>query len=310
MAPWSPPIPSGKLYSEPALKLGPALAMLLWCYDGVQQGGTVEVSLEKAAKGIGKPYRTIKEWWHLLREGPFFSELKDCGHKGWLVRMADDWLDWRVMVNNYPEGQQSALETPPSSPDKGQSTALETAQGPLKARSRPDEGQKVALEEPAYKVLHNDQKTPKDPRTDRAPPSDHQKLMGLYAEALPDNRIPNGKQEGQAAKAILQAGYTPEEAMRVYQYLKRRDFWVDQHLSLQSVNKNMGAVLAALKRDANGPRGNQTQGGSVVRNGYRPANADLPSGPVSSGQAELERQYREWAEGDDDSEFVFKNAKL
>jgi len=81
-----------------------------------------------------------------------------------------------------------------------------------------------------------------------AQPSDHQRLMTLYAEALPDKRIPNGAIEGRAAKQILAAGYTPEQALEVYQYLKRRDFYADQHLSLTTVNKQMGAVLDAIKR--------------------------------------------------------------
>ncbi len=96
------------------------------------------------------------------------------------------------------------------------------------------------------------EKKEKIPRADRAPTSDHQKLMELYANALPDNRIPNGKQEGSAAKAILAGGYSPEQAIQVYEYLKRRDFWADQHLSLQTVNKQMGAVLTALKNQKNG----------------------------------------------------------
>ncbi len=90
------------------------------------------------------------------------------------------------------------------------------------------------------------------PRTPPAVQSDHQKLMELYASALPDHRIPNGKQEGSAAKAILAAGYTPDQAIQVYEYLKRRDFWADQHLSLQTVNKQMGAVIAAIKNNKNG----------------------------------------------------------
>lgn len=88
----------------------------------------------------------------------------------------------------------------------------------------------------------------------QAPPptTDHQRLMQLYAGVLPDKRIPNGATEGKAAKAILAAGYTPEQAIEVYTYLKRRDFWRDQHLSLASVNKQMGAVLHALKVNPNG----------------------------------------------------------
>lgn len=257
MASWHPPIPAGKLYSDDAIKLGPALAMLAWCYDGVQRDGTIEVSIEKAARDLNKPYRTVKDWWHLLRIGPFFSKATDKGRRGWVVTMANEWLDWHVMSNNYPvQGQETALES------EGQEVAHDNLQVPVKARSRTGKGRNSALKTSAYKEDHIDHKTEDHSRADRAP-SEHSRLMALYAEALPDNRIPNGAQEGKAAKAILAAGYTPEQAMQVYQYLKRRDFYADQHLSLATVNKQMGAVLDAIKRGV--PSGR--------RNGHQPSAA-------------------------------------
>ena len=170
MATWHPPIPAGKLYSEDAIKLGSALAMLVWCYDGVQRGGTLEVSIEKAAQELNTPYRTVKEWWRLLRQGPFFSKQVDRGKRGWVVTMADEWLDWHVMNNNYPpvQGQekdvveQSHADTR-SKPGIGQEMALkgeDTArQSPVKARSKPGIGQEMALKGSAYKVDHIDHKT-------------------------------------------------------------------------------------------------------------------------------------------------------
>jgi len=148
---WHPPVPAGKLYSGPALDIGPALAMLLWCYDGIQRDGTIEVSIETAALEIGKPYRTVKDWWKQLREGGFFAEMKDHGRNGWTVRLADEWIDWRIMAHNYPdnEGRKAALEQE----NEGQKTAPDTAQVPLKSRSSPGEGRKAALETSAHKVL-------------------------------------------------------------------------------------------------------------------------------------------------------------
>jgi hypothetical protein len=61
--PWHPPIPSGKLYSPDALTLGPALALLIWCYDGIQRDGTVEIRLDRAAEDMQVPYRTVRNWW-------------------------------------------------------------------------------------------------------------------------------------------------------------------------------------------------------------------------------------------------------
>lgn len=94
---------------------------------------------------------------------------------------------------------------------------------------------------------NKEKKIPAPRKSAGAAPSEHQRLMQLYQEVLPDHRIVNGKQEGSAAKAILDAGYTPEQAIQVYQFLKARDFYAAQHLSLQTVNKQMGAVLTALK---------------------------------------------------------------
>jgi len=111
---------------------------------------------------MGVSYRTIKDWWRLLKDGPFFCEQIDRGRRGWVVRMADDWVDWHVMSNNYPEGQKSALDEEkelPSRPAQGQENDLENRQGPVKAPSRPDEGQKSALETPAYKEDHHDQES-------------------------------------------------------------------------------------------------------------------------------------------------------
>jgi len=65
--------------------------------------------------------------------------------------------------------------------------------------------------------------------------------------------------------------------------------------------------MAAKMGYSNGLGNNQTQSGRLVqRNGHRPANADLPSRPVSNGQAEYERQYREWLNSDDEAEFTFQ----
>ena len=107
MTTWQPPIPSGALYSPHAIALGPGLALLAWCYDQVERDGSIQISLEKAAADIGKPYGTIRDWWKALRgsegKSPFFSEITPCGRKGWRVVFRTRWLDWRIMRHNYPE---------------------------------------------------------------------------------------------------------------------------------------------------------------------------------------------------------------
>jgi hypothetical protein len=192
---WHPPIPTAKLYSEPALALGPALAMLVWCYDGVNRDGTIEVSLERASADIGKPYRTIKEWWRQLREGPFFTAIKDKGHKGWLVQMADDWLDWHVMSNNYPQGQEVAPKGNGSKPVQGQESALEDVQSPFKDAPRTRQGQESALEENGNKVLISDQNPEcvsedrdRTERTNTQPPARTPAVLA-YFETYPETTL-------------------------------------------------------------------------------------------------------------------------
>lgn len=71
--------------------------------------------------------------------------------------------------------------------------------------------------------------------------------------------------------------------------------------------------MAAKMGYSNGLGADQAQGGRVVqRNGYshRPANADIPNRPASSGQAEYERQYRDWLNSDDETEFVYQGPRL
>lgn len=74
---------------------------------------------------------------------------------------------------------------------------------------------------------------------EQPPEPDHQRLMRLYQDAL-GYSIPNGAQEGRAAKNLLRQ-YTVEEAIACYQHLKADPFWDGKHLSLASVHKQIGA---------------------------------------------------------------------
>lgn len=93
----------------------------------------------------------------------------------------------------------------------------------------------------------------------RAPPTgDHPRLMAAYQEAL-GYKIPNGAKEATAAKKILAAGYTVDQALDVYQTLKA-GYWQDKHLSLHKVYEEIGAQCAAPKAGTNGtyPNGRAT----------------------------------------------------
>jgi hypothetical protein len=264
MATWQPPIPSGALYSKPARDLGPALALLAYCYDLVQRDGWLDIVLKDAATDMEEPYQNMKRWWSLLREGPFFAEAIDRGKKGWRVRFKDVWIDWRILkarpvkdFSSTDEVPQTILENPETPHTNGQVQ--------IKYKSSTNDGSEMVLEQSMYKEDQHDQKTRSsaqkksaDSRANRPPSSEHQRLMQLYAEVLPDKRIPNGGAEGRAAKAILAAGYKPEEAIQVYKYLKAQDFYAYQNVSLQTVNKQMGAALAALKNGHTPSRNGRT----------------------------------------------------
>lgn len=145
MGKWVPPVPAEKLYGRDALALGSGLVMLLWCYDGVERDGSVKVDLMAVAAELETPYRTIKDWWKALRNGPFFASVKDRGKLGYVATFNRDWIEWRVMATNYPtmetsEGQNIALEPPLNEPEQ----VSNPVQGPVKAPSRTDEGQNIA----------------------------------------------------------------------------------------------------------------------------------------------------------------------
>lgn len=245
--------------------------MLIWCYDQIDRDGRIEVQLPAVATDIGRPYGTIKDWWRMLRAGPFFCEQIDRGRRGWVVRMSEDWIDWHVMGNNYPSKPTSQPssdfeETQSAASKSGESrnVNLNDGESSVKAPSKSSKGRNVSLESSAYKEDHHDQKPDRTLRAKRAPPmGDHQRLLAAYQDAL-GYKIPNGGKEGPAAKKILDAGYSVEQAIEVYQTLKA-GFWADKHLSLHKVYEELGAVLSAPKVYRNGthqskrPKGHQSE---------------------------------------------------
>jgi len=106
MAKWQPPIPAGALYSKPARTLGPALPLLAYCYDLVQRDGWFDLNLKDAAGDMEEAYPTIKRWWQIITDGPFFAEVQNHGRKGLRVRFKDIWIEWRIL-----KAREVVLET-------------------------------------------------------------------------------------------------------------------------------------------------------------------------------------------------------
>src|SRR5581483_5424473 len=170
---WIPPIPYGALYSKPARDLGHALALLGWCYDNVTTDGWLDLNLQEVAGDLDTPYRTIKLWWQALRSSPFIATVIDRGRKGLKVRMADDWIDWRVLKARQPEHEQPIS----NGTHQGQDAAPFPQIGPEMGDKWAGNGAESRPSADAYKGTHPDQEsheshppTPSQPpRATRAP---------------------------------------------------------------------------------------------------------------------------------------------
>lgn len=106
MASWHPPIPAEAVYRPEVAQLGAGLRLLWYCYNGLERDGTIELSLTSASEAIGTPYATVRKWWALLLKVGIATVLQDKGRSGFLVRIADDWIDWHILERNYEPAQR------------------------------------------------------------------------------------------------------------------------------------------------------------------------------------------------------------
>ena len=90
--------------------------------------------------------------------------------------------------------------------------------------------------------------------------SDHQKIMDAYQESL-GYAIRDGPKEGNAAKWLINNGYTPDQVQACYAHLKCQSFWREKHISLQTVAGQIGAYLQSKNGHTNGKH---------IRQGTRP----------------------------------------
>ena len=108
--PWQPPIPSGALWSKPMRSLGPAKALIEYCYDIVRRDGWCHFKLVDVADAMGEPYITVKRWWKTVEDANeqhgFFAEIKRRGVLGIEVQLAARWLDWRIAARPEQDGPE------------------------------------------------------------------------------------------------------------------------------------------------------------------------------------------------------------
>lgn len=154
MPTWQPPIPYGALYSRPARDLGPAVALLAWCYDNVRRDGWCELSLKDAAGAMDEPYYTVVKWWQKLRISPFLVEIVDRGKEGFRVRFGDEWIDWRILstrgtpTTQVPQLPVLTIENTQEVTEQLPSKTLEIL---LNDSSNTDELSEQAIEQTVYK---------------------------------------------------------------------------------------------------------------------------------------------------------------
>lgn len=178
MASWQPPIPHGALCSRQVRDLGPAVALLGWCWDNVRRDGCLDLQLKEIAADMDESYFTVVKWWKRLQDGPFFTSVTDRGRSGYRVQFADEWIEWRILStrSNKAAGKFELPEmvTEDEMPDPvtdQQLSAPIIAQEPLKRSSVAAELPEMVTDTPAYKVLNTTDQTCIAPvASDDAPP--------------------------------------------------------------------------------------------------------------------------------------------
>lgn len=156
---WIPPIPGGKLISKPVRDLGSAVTFLHWCYEAVRRDGTIEFQISEVAGALEESYYTVRKWWSLVKDGPWFEEVTDRGKRGFVVKMSSDWLEWRAYKpSKSSQVHDRAFEDdqptePQSTGDEIHDRISDDLQVAVKLPSSGGEVHDQVLETPAYKVL-------------------------------------------------------------------------------------------------------------------------------------------------------------
>lgn len=87
------------------------------------------------------------------------------------------------------------------------------------------------------------------------PESDHQRTLRMYQDAL-GYKIPNGARSAAGVRRMLKAGYTPEQIIGCYHWLKEQKFWNDKPVSTQTIHSNIGEFvkMGSPSHNGNGPQ--------------------------------------------------------
>mgnify|MGYP000007449774 CR=1 FL=1 len=273
MTTWQPPIPSGALYSPAAIELGAGIALLAWCYDQIERDGSLQVRLEQAAADIGKPYGTVRDWWKLMKDGPFFSEVAPQGRKGWRAKFKPKWVDWRIVEKNYPQRRsfsdenENTADTPAVKDDCENTAEISEVSSLFDRWNTSDQGSAYKVLIPTDQAVFADAATAAPPPPVRKPKKathtpeqqaylDRKKAIEVaYVKALGYKPAAFGA-EAKAAKWLAEQDYTAEQVIGCLETLQQDKFYDGKHIRLQVVANQIGAWVKARSRPIVNPGAN------------------------------------------------------
>lgn len=278
MGKWQPPIPSGALWCKPMRDLGPAKALVEYCYDIVMRDGWCRFKLVEVADAMEEPYINVKRWWKAIQDANetmrLFSEVKNRGVRGIEVRFNDKWIDWRILNNrteapepNGTEEVSTLIPLPIREVFPLLPLALESEANGIK-RSTNEVSTLIPLPECNKVLITTDQADIADAAKAAPPaPSAPQKTSRKKSERTPEQQAYLDRkkaieaayvdtlgytpaafgQEAKAAKWLAEQNYTPEQVAGCLRHLQGDAFYARNHISLQTVAKQIGAWLQSSK---------------------------------------------------------------
>ena len=274
MASWQPPIPSGALWCEPVRNLGPAQALFAYLYDIVKRDGVCEMKLTQVAAAMNEPYPNVKHWWQTIekanKDARFFSEITHRGTRGLRVQFNPKWLEWRVLSTRTEAPEPLDAEVIPIKEETGSPLILFDGIGIMNGIAiGTNEGSTVIPIEQCNKVLIDQDQAVIANAANAAPPApaatqkttrkktgrtpeeqaylDRKKAIETaYVDTLGYTPAAFG-QEAKAAKWLAEQGYTPEQVAGCLRHLQDDAFYARNHISLQTVAKQIGAWVQSSK---------------------------------------------------------------
>lgn len=161
------------------------------------------------------------------------------------------------------------LERPTSASDALVSSSASDAlvqelhySGAADALLQPESGAPDALKRDLFESRKKDSRRAKKAARPEDPPDPRIIPLLVAFEDMLGYPLPNRGAEAKAAKQLLAAGYTPDDALACWRFLQTDSFWADRHCGLMSVFKQVGVwVRAGRPANRQSGRGNHASSG-------------------------------------------------